>query len=286
VLSPHTSSLRTGSWLFSTSTIKPAEILVLGPFPIPSVNPVNKSLATTLGPNAAFFYADISSYDSQAKAFLAVYQKWSRIDALLANAGIVDRSSLYILRHKEAKVEDIPPAPDTSCTDIDYKGFIYGTQLATHFMRHNNPKGGKIVGTASAAGVRPHPSYPEYNGAKAAVINFMRGVADVLNSKEDIKINVVCPGIVATSIIPPEMIAAVDSAFMTPIQTVVGAYDAFLDEEDERFGVAVEATVDKVVELKEWPLGNGKASLRSVTVWEPLFNMLHGEISGISGAIQ
>lgn len=246
-----------------------------------------KSPATTLGPNAAFFHADVASYDSQAQAFLAVYQKWSRIDALLANAGIVDRSSLYILRHRAARAEEIPPAPDTSCTDVDYKGFLYGTQLATHFMRHNTPRrGGKIVGTASAAGVRPHPSYPEYNGAKAAVINFVRGVAGVLRAKEDIRINVVCPGIVATSIIPPEMVAAVEPAYMTSVQTVVGAYDAFLDDGDERFGVAVEATVDKVVELEEWPLGNGTASVRSVTVWEPLFNMLHGENSGMAGAIQ
>ena len=40
--------------------------------------------------------------------------------------------------------------------------------------------GGKIVATASVAGLYPHETYPEYNGAKAAVINFVRGVAPVL----------------------------------------------------------------------------------------------------------
>lgn len=94
----------------------------------------------------------MSSYDSQASAFLQVYKKWGHIDALLANAGIVDRSSVYILAHKNASVEDVPPAPDMSCTDVDYKGFVYGTQLAIHFMRHNSPPGGKIIGTASVAG--------------------------------------------------------------------------------------------------------------------------------------
>jgi NAD(P)-dependent dehydrogenase (short-subunit alcohol dehydrogenase family) len=72
-------------------------------------------------------------------------------------------------------------------TDVDYKGkvakmnlrfkvvtdffegVVYGTQLAIHFMRKNKVPGGKIVATASAAGLYPHESYPEYNGAKAGV---------------------------------------------------------------------------------------------------------------------
>ena len=62
---------------------------------------------------------------------------------------------------------------------------MYGTQLAIHFMRKNSGEagpGGKIVCTASVAGIVPHPSYPEYNGAKAAVVNFVRGVAQTLRN--------------------------------------------------------------------------------------------------------
>jgi len=47
-------------------------------------------------------------------------------------------------------------------------------------MRKNPIPGGKIIATASVAGIYPHESYPEYNGAKAAVINFARGAAPVL----------------------------------------------------------------------------------------------------------
>jgi NADP-dependent 3-hydroxy acid dehydrogenase YdfG len=63
----------------------------------------------------------------------------------------------------------IPPAPSTLCTDVDYKGVVYGVQLAIHFMRKNKKPGGRIVATASCAATNPHPSYPEYCGAKAAV---------------------------------------------------------------------------------------------------------------------
>jgi NAD(P)-dependent dehydrogenase (short-subunit alcohol dehydrogenase family) len=53
---------------------------------------------------------------------------------------------------------------------VDYKGVVYGTQLAIYFMRKNKTPGGRIVVTASAAAIYPHETYPEYDGAKAAVI--------------------------------------------------------------------------------------------------------------------
>jgi NAD(P)-dependent dehydrogenase (short-subunit alcohol dehydrogenase family) len=140
----------------------------------------NESLEKELGPNAAFFKTNVANYDSQASTFLAVFKKWGCIDALCANAGITDKSSLYILSHRNNKLEDVPPAPGVLTTDVDYKGVVYGTQLAVHFMRKNPTLGGKIVCTASAAALYPHESYPEYNGVKAAVLNFVRGVSRVL----------------------------------------------------------------------------------------------------------
>lgn len=79
-------------------------------------------------------------------------------------------------------LDRIPPAPDLSTTDVDYKGVVYGTQLAIHFMRKNKTPGGKIVTTASAAAIVPHETYPEYDGAKAAVVNFVRATARILRN--------------------------------------------------------------------------------------------------------
>lgn len=76
----------------------------------------------------------------------------------------------------------IPPKPDLSTTDVDFKGVVYGTQLAIHFMRKNSTPGGKIVATASAAAIVPHETYPEYDGAKAAVVNFVRATARILKA--------------------------------------------------------------------------------------------------------
>lgn len=171
----------------------------------------NDDLLKDLGSSTSYHYTDVASYSSQASTFDAVYRTHGRIDALLANAGITDQSSLYIFRYRSS--DTIPPAPNLSCTDVDWKGVVYGTQLAIHFMRKNEPKpGGVIVATASIAGIHPHSTYAEYNGAKAAVINFVRGVAPVLHLKENIRINCVLPGIVHTKIIPPQLVNAVNPA--------------------------------------------------------------------------
>lgn len=63
-----------------------------------------EQLVSKLGVNAAFFKVDVADYDSQARGFEAVFSKWGRIDAVLANAGIVDRSSIYILTHRDSDV--------------------------------------------------------------------------------------------------------------------------------------------------------------------------------------
>jgi NAD(P)-dependent dehydrogenase (short-subunit alcohol dehydrogenase family) len=54
-------------------------------------------------------------------------------------------------------------------TDVCYKSFLYGVQLAIHFMRKNDPPGGKVVATSTIASLHPHQTFPEYCGAKAAV---------------------------------------------------------------------------------------------------------------------
>jgi NAD(P)-dependent dehydrogenase (short-subunit alcohol dehydrogenase family) len=59
-----------------------------------------EALVAQLGDKAHFIQCDIADYDQQAKAYSEVWNKYGRIDALLANAGIVDRSSIYILDYR------------------------------------------------------------------------------------------------------------------------------------------------------------------------------------------
>lgn len=51
----------------------------------------NEELASKLGENGSYHECNVADYDSQAKAFQQVWDKYGRIDALYANAGIVDK---------------------------------------------------------------------------------------------------------------------------------------------------------------------------------------------------
>lgn len=157
------------------------------------------------GETAIFIQCDVSSYESQANLLKTTWNKWHRLDAFIANAGVVDKGSVYDLAHREnSSIEDVPPEPDLSCTDIDVKGVIYGTMLAVHYMRHNParaPKGGRIIVTGSIASLWPVAIIPEYSAAKAAAMQWVRSVAPIL-AQEAITINIVLPNGYDTSIMP------------------------------------------------------------------------------------
>jgi hypothetical protein len=88
---------------------------------------------------------------------------------------------------------------------------------------------------------------------------------------------------------------------MTPISTIVSAYQRFLDD-DSLYGRVMECSVDKHLFIEQPTLANGRYSRRAVTVWDPLFKMwvrrdpfdrwytkymsrMHKENSGLSDAI-
>lgn len=125
------------------------------------------AVVNNLGDNAVFFKLDVCDYNDQASVFSQVWNRWGRIDALLANAGHSDRQSIYILDHRDSPV--IPPKPALKSLKACYESFLYGVQLAIFFMRKNQVPGGQIVATSTIASVHPHQTFPEYCGAKAAV---------------------------------------------------------------------------------------------------------------------
>jgi hypothetical protein len=90
---------------------------------------------------------------------------------------------------------------------------------------------------------------------------------------------------VHTKIIPPEMLAAVSPDCLTPVATIVAAYDDFLSESNSQTGQAIECSVEKHLVIPQQELMNGRYSKRAVTVWEPLFKISHGEISNLDDAI-
>ncbi|KAL2858545.1 hypothetical protein BJY01DRAFT_241873 [Aspergillus pseudoustus] len=241
-----------------------------------------QAVATELGGHAASFTLDVCDYNQQASVLSKVWQKWGRIDALLAHAGHSDRGSIYILDQRGEA--DLPPKPELKSLKACYEGFLYSIPLAIHFMRKNRVPGGRIVATSSIASVHPHQTFPEYCGAKAAINHFVRTAAPILKLKDNITLNAVLPGIVATGAVPQASIDATKPEHLTPIEAVIEAYLLCL-KDDNLNAELIECSTNNLFFLPRPEMANGEATKRACTVWEPLFEQKHYERSGLPDAI-
>ena len=160
----------------------------------------------------------------------------------------MDRGSLYNFGRRTAGVNDLPPEPDMSCTDIDFKGVVYGTVLATHFMRLNSHgKGGKIIVTGSMIGIYPCQTFPEYCAAKAAAHQWVKTMGPILQRKENITINCVMPGGIETPAMPGFSLAFLPKQ-MTRKSTFISGYEVFLkDTLNKMSGITLEASHDTLI---------------------------------------
>ena len=194
---------------------------------------------------------------------------------------------MYNFARRDAAINDLPAEPDTTCTDIDLKGTIYGTTLATHFMRHNaHGKGGKIIVTGSMIGIYPCQTFPEYCAAKAATHQWVKTMGPILQRKENITINCVMPGGIETPAMPGFSKAFLPEQ-MTLRSTLFAGYDTFLDDgENSRTGETLEAAHNKVISWGHPGYKSGAFAKRTEAVFEPWFELMHGERSELPGALQ
>lgn len=116
-------------------------------------------------------------------------------------------------------------------------GPYYGCKLAAHYMSLDStaagkPKpGGKIVMTASAAGIYPAPFVPQYGMAKTGLVGLVRALAP--NARQvDITVNAVCPALVRTNLPPPGLLEQFDASEFTPMTTIMRCFSELADLEN------------------------------------------------------
>jgi NAD(P)-dependent dehydrogenase (short-subunit alcohol dehydrogenase family) len=83
--------------------------------------------------------------------------------------------------------------------DVNVGGVVFGVRALARSMA----SGGRIVVTASLAGLVPLETDPVYALSKHAVVGFVRSVAPQLEAR-GIRISAVCPGIVDTPMVAPQ----------------------------------------------------------------------------------
>jgi 15-hydroxyprostaglandin dehydrogenase (NAD) len=218
------------------------------------INPPKESL-----PNTTFIRTDIASWEAQAHIFSTTYNKLGRLDFAALNAGIDDRDDIFA-----SLSEDTPRQPNLATFDINLKGTYYGVKLASHYMSLDSTavgkvkKGGKIVITASAAGIYALPVVPQYTASKYALIGLVRSLGPVAQAV-DITVNAVCPALVATGLAPAGLMDNFSEAQITPMSTIMRCFDEFaqfkhVGKEDwtskGRSGDVIEGNLQELIEHK------------------------------------
>lgn len=129
---------------------------------------------------------DVSKADQiDAMVKLAV-DTFGGLDILVNNAGVVEMADIA---HTTEEIWQ-------KTIDVDLKGVFLGIKAALPELEKRGK--GKIISTASIAGLVGFNGIPAYCAAKGGVVNLTRGLAVDLAAKK-INVNAIAPGVIKTN---------------------------------------------------------------------------------------
>ncbi|TKX18326.1 short-chain dehydrogenase-like protein 22 [Elsinoe australis] len=240
------------------------------------LQPPLKPLPTS---SVLFIKTNVASWDSTAAAFSQVHAWSSRLDFVALNAGIDDRDDIF------SSIDSTTPPrkPNMLTFEVDLFAPYYGVKLAAHYMARNKVKGGKVVMTSSAAGLRGAPFCPQYCAAKHGIVGLARALGPVA-ATTGVTVNAVCPAFVETGLAPPGLRDAFRDDQITPMSTMMRAFDELCEfervGEGERWtgggknGAVVEVSLGNLYwreELEGADIGMDDPNDKSTEAWGKIY---------------
>lgn len=146
-----------------------------------------EALATELGGDVLVLPLDLTDFDSHADAVQTVLDRFGRIDILVHNAGISQRS--LVLDTELSVVRRL--------VDVDLIGSISLTQAVLPAMVEAG--GGRFVVVSSLVGLFGTPKRSAYSAAKHGLHGYFESLRAELFAR-GIRVTMVCPGFVRTEI--------------------------------------------------------------------------------------
>jgi len=141
------------------------------------------------GGEALAVLADVSKADDMRRAVEEVTGKWGRLDVVFANAGV---NGVW------APIEELEPEEWEQTIAINLTGTFLTVKYATPHLRK---RGGSVIVNASINGTRifKNTGASAYASSKAGQVAFTKMLALELGP-HGVRINVICPGAIETSI--------------------------------------------------------------------------------------
>jgi NAD(P)-dependent dehydrogenase (short-subunit alcohol dehydrogenase family) len=143
------------------------------------------------GGTATYVHADVTNEAEVEALFEVAEAEHGKVTILYNNAGAMLRGP----------VTEIDIDAFTRNMTLNVTGVVLGCKYGVQALRRAG--GGAIVNTASAAALIGLPNASAYCAAKGAVLQFTRAVAAEL-SKEGIRVNAICPGLIDTAFYAPD----------------------------------------------------------------------------------
>jgi NAD(P)-dependent dehydrogenase (short-subunit alcohol dehydrogenase family) len=162
------------------------------------------------GADARALVLDVTDETAVRAAMAAVAEEQGGLDVVFANAGIATGPGID---DPVGRVEGFDRSSWDRVLEVNLDGVFFTVQAAAALMRPQ--RSGRIVVTASIAGLRPEPRFVDYGymAAKAGVLSLVRQAALDL-APDNVLINAIAPGPFAETRIggpgpaPPEIVQA------------------------------------------------------------------------------
>lgn len=162
---------------------------------------------------------DVTDRDSWYAARDAVAKRFGDVDILCNNAGIAP--SQYTLA-------DLPPQNFERILAINLMGVFNGVHCFAASMRDR--RCGHIVNTASTGGLMPMPGHGDYAISKAAVVALSETLRLEM-APHEVGVSVLCPGLVASRMVPPGTTQLQGMNLMDPIWVGRAVVKAIIDNQ-------------------------------------------------------
>jgi NAD(P)-dependent dehydrogenase (short-subunit alcohol dehydrogenase family) len=169
---------------------------------------------TAAGGEAVANYDSVATPEGGRAIVQTAVDAWGRVDIIINNAGIL----------RDASFKNMDADKVSAVLDVHLRGAFNVTQPAWEMMR--NQGYGRIVNTASGAGVFGNFGQTNYGAAKMGLVGLTRVLA-VEGAKNNIKANAIAP--VAKTRMTEDILGPAADKLMPEVVTPVVAYLAHED---------------------------------------------------------